>query len=165
VKLTRRGYIKASAAASAVAAAGLGAEAKAANLITEADKTGLSWNKAPCRFCGTGCSVMLGTKEGRIVASHGDVLSPVNRGLNCVKGYFLSKIMYDEDRLTKPLLRKKNGKFDKNGDFEPVSRDEAFDVMAENFKAALKAKGPSAVGMFGSGQWTVLERLCGLQTL
>ncbi len=47
MKLTRRGYIKASAAASAVAAAGLGAEAKAANLITEADKTGLSWNKAP----------------------------------------------------------------------------------------------------------------------
>ena len=29
----------------------------------------------------------------------------VNRGLNCVKGYFLSKIMYGDDRLTTPLLR------------------------------------------------------------
>jgi nitrate reductase NapA len=29
--------------------------------------------------------------------------------------------------------------------------------MAEKWKAALKEKGPSAVGMFGSGQWTVWE--------
>ena len=66
MKLTRRDYIKASAAASAVAAAGLGTEAVATNVITEADKIGLKWDKAACRFCGTGCSVMLGTKDGRI---------------------------------------------------------------------------------------------------
>ncbi len=155
--MTRRDYIKASAAVTAAAAAGLVPAAQAGNVVTQADRIGLKWDKAPCRFCGTGCSVMLGTKEGKIVASHGDVLSPVNRGLNCVKGYFLSKIMYGEDRLTKPLLRKTNGGFDKNGDFVEVSWDEAFDIMAEKFKAALKAKGPSAVGMFGSGQWTVWE--------
>ncbi len=158
MKLTRREYIKASAAATAVAAAGLDAtQAGATNLVTDADKTGLKWDKAACRFCGTGCSVMLGTKKGRVVASHGDVLSPVNRGLNCVKGYFLSKIMYGEDRLTKPLLRKTNGKYDKNGTFEPVSWDEAFSIMADKFKAAIAEKGPTAVGMFGSGQWTVWE--------
>ncbi|NNF80209.1 MAG: nitrate reductase catalytic subunit NapA [Rhizobiales bacterium] len=157
MKLTRRDYIKASAATAAVAAAGLETNAGATNVVTEADKIGLKWDKAACRFCGTGCSVMLGTKDGRIVASHGDVLSPVNRGLNCVKGYFLSKIMYGEDRLTKPMLRKTNGKYDKNGAFEPVSWDEAFSIMAEKFKAAIKEKGPSAVGMFGSGQWTVWE--------
>ncbi|MCG8595797.1 MAG: nitrate reductase catalytic subunit NapA, partial [Kiloniellales bacterium] len=56
-----------------------------------------------------------------------------------------------------PLLRKTDGKYDKDGRFEPVSWDEAFDVMAEKFKAALKAKGPESVGMFGSGQWTVWE--------
>jgi nitrate reductase (cytochrome) len=38
-----------------------------------------------------------------------------------------------------------------------VSWDEAFDVMAAQFRRALKDKGPSAVGMFGSGQWTVWE--------
>ncbi len=157
MKMTRREYIKASAAVAASTAAGLGGQADAANLVTDATKTGLKWDKAPCRFCGTGCSVMLGTKEGRIVASHGDVLSPVNRGLNCVKGYFLSKIMYGKDRLTQPLLRKTDGKYDKNGKFEPVSWDEAFDVMAEKFKTALKEKGPTSVGMFGSGQWTVWE--------
>ena len=36
----------------------------------------------------------------------------------------------------------KNGKYDKNGEFTPVSWDEAFDVMAEKFKAALKEQGP-----------------------
>jgi nitrate reductase NapA len=158
MKITRRDYIKASAAATAAAAAGLpSGDAGAQNIVTEASRIGLKWDKAPCRFCGTGCSVMLATKEGRIVASHGDVKSPVNRGLNCVKGYFLSKIMYGEDRLTRPMLRKTNGKYDKNGTFEPVSWDEAFDIMAEKFKDALKKRGGDGVGMFGSGQWTVWE--------
>lgn len=96
--------------------------------------------KGPCRFCGTGCSVMVATKDNHVVATHGDVLSPVNRGLNCVKGYFLSKIMYGHNRLTQPLLRKKNGVYDKNGDFTPVSWDEAFDVMAENGKPHSRQK-------------------------
>jgi len=36
-------------------------------------------DKAPCRFCGTGCSVMVATKENRVVATHGDIKSEVNR--------------------------------------------------------------------------------------
>ena len=54
-------------------------------------------------------------------------------------------------------MRKKNGVFDKNGEFTPVSWDEAFDVMAAAAKAVLKEKGPTALGMFGSGQWTICE--------
>jgi nitrate reductase NapA len=54
----------------------------------------IKWDKAPCRFCGTGCGVMVGVKEGKVVATHGDMQAEVNRGLNCIKGYFLSKIMY-----------------------------------------------------------------------
>src|SRR6187402_2282302 len=100
---------------------------------------------------------MVGVKEGKVVATHGDTLAEVNRGLNCIKGYFLSKIMYGGDRLTTPLLRKKGGVFDKNGELTPVSWDEAFDVMAARAKATLKEKGPTALGMFGSGQWTVYE--------
>ncbi len=65
--------------------------------------------------------------------------------------------MYGADRLTTPLLRKKNGVYDKEGDFTPVGWDEAFDVMAEKFRAVLKAKGGDGIGMFGSGQWTVWE--------
>jgi len=150
--LSRRDVIKASAVTATLAAAGL----PAANAVAQG-KDGIRWDKGVCRFCGTGCGVLVGTKEGRVVATQGDPDAPVNRGLNCIKGYFLSKIMYGEDRLTKPLLRMKNGKFDKNGDFTPVSWDDAFKIMAEKWKAALKDHGPTAVGMFGSGQWTIWE--------
>lgn len=157
MKLSRRDFMKANAVAAAAAAAGISAPSLAANLITSTDKTAIKWDKAPCRFCGTGCSVLVGTQEGRVVATQGDPDAPVNRGLNCIKGYFLSKIMYGQDRLTQPMLRMKNGQYDKEGEFAPISWDQAFDIMAEKFKATLKEKGPSAVGMFGSGQWTVWE--------
>ena len=152
---TRRDFIKANAVATAVAAAGISSATSATNLITTDNK--LTWAKAPCRFCGTGCSMNVATRDNRVVATHGDINSPVNKGLACVKGYFLSKIMYGEDRLTQPLLRKTNGSYDKNGEFTPVSWDEAFDIMEQKFKAALKEKGPRGIGMFGSGQWTVWE--------
>jgi nitrate reductase NapA len=99
----------------------------------------------------------VGTRDGRIVATQGDPDAPVNRGLNCIKGYFLSKIQYGKDRLTQPLLRMTDGEYDKNGEFTPISWDEAFDIMAEKWKGALEDKGPTSVGMFGSGQWTVWE--------
>src|SRR6218665_2164484 len=155
--MPRRKFDKAQAAGIAAAAAGLPMFTSASNLITEEDRVALDWNKAPCRFCGTGCSVMVATKDNRVVATHGDIKAEVNRGLNCVKGYFLSKIMYGHDRLTQPMLRKTNGKYDKNGDFTPVSWTEAFDIMAEKWKDAFKKRGPNGVAMFGSGQWTIWE--------
>ena len=155
--INRREFIKANAVAAAAAVAGVSVPVNATNLITSSDLTKLKWDKAPCRFCGTGCSVNVGVMDGKVVATHGDINSPVNKGLNCVKGYFLSKIMYGKDRLTTPLLRMKNGKFDKNGEFSPISWEQAFDIMAEKAKTTLKEKGPTAVGMFGSGQWTVQE--------
>ena len=157
MSLSRRDVLKAHAAAVAAAAANISVPAVAQPVAGGVGALEIKWSKAPCRFCGTGCGVMVGVKEGKVVATHGDTLAEVNRGLNCIKGYFLSKIMYGGDRLTTPLLRKKNGVFDKNGEFTPVSWDEAFDVMAARAKQALKEKGPTAIGMFGSGQWTIWE--------
>ncbi|WP_060989841.1 periplasmic nitrate reductase subunit alpha [Photobacterium leiognathi] len=157
MKMTRRAFVKANAAASAAAVAGITLPASATNLIVSSDETKIKWDKAPCRFCGTGCSVLVGTQNGRVVATQGDPKAPVNKGLNCIKGYFLSKIMYGKDRLQTPMLRMKNGQYDKEGEFTSVSWDTAFDVMADKWKAALKKQGPSGVGMFGSGQWTVME--------
>ena len=154
---SRREILKAQAAGVAALAANISLPATAQPVTGGVEALKIQWSKAPCRFCGTGCGVMVGVKEGRVVATHGDVLAEVNRGLNCVKGYFLSKIMYGGDRLTQPLLRKKNGAYAKDGEFTPVSWGEAFDVMAEQAKRVLKEKGPTAVGMFGSGQWTIWE--------
>ncbi|MGI9289716.1 MAG: periplasmic nitrate reductase subunit alpha, partial [Gammaproteobacteria bacterium] len=155
--MNRREFMKANAVAAAAGVAGAATPVAASNVITSENVTQLTWNKAPCRFCGTGCSVNVATLDGKVVATHGDIKSPVNKGINCVKGYFLSKIMYGDDRLKTPLLRMKDGQFDKEGDFTPISWDEAFDIMADKYKAALKSKGPTSIGMFGSGQWTVME--------
>src|SRR4051812_17568538 len=154
-KLDRRQVLKLEAAAMAALAGGMPAIAGAANLVTERSATELNWDKAPCRFCGTGCSVMVATKDNRVVATHGDIKSEVNRGLNCVKGYFLSKIMYGHDRLTRPMLRKTAGKFDKNGEFTPVSWDEAFDIMAEKFKVAVKKRRPGGDGLVRLRPWSI----------
>jgi nitrate reductase NapA len=52
----------------------------------------------------------------------------------------------------------KNGKYDKNGEFTADQLGQAFDIMAEKWKAALKpSHGPEPVAMFGSGQWTIWE--------
>ena len=153
MNLSRRDFMKANAAMAAATAAGLAIPVK----NVEAAETEIKWDKAVCRFCGTGCAVLVGTKDGRVVASQGDPDAEVNRGLNCIKGYFLPKIMYGKDRLTQPMLRMKDGKYDKNGDFTPVSWDVAFKTMAEKFKVAIKELGPNGVGMFSSGQTTIFE--------
>ncbi|WP_373817843.1 nitrate reductase catalytic subunit NapA [Glaesserella sp.] len=153
MKLNRRDFMKANAALAAATAAGIAIPVK--NVY--ADDTGIKWDKAACRYCGTGCSVLVGTKDGKVVATQGDPDAEVNRGLNCIKGYFLSKIMYAADRVTAPMLRMKDGKYDKNGEFTPVSWDQAFTIMSDKIKAIIKNKGPNAVGMFSSGQSTIYE--------
>ena len=155
MELTRRDFIKANAVAAAAGVAGMAVPG--AQVLAQNANDGVRWDKGVCRYCGTGCSVLVGVKDGRVVATQGDPDAPVNKGLNCIKGYFLSKIMYGKDRLTQPLLRKKDGKYDKNGEFVPVSWKEAFDIMEEKAKGALKAKGPKGVCMYGSGQWTIWE--------
>lgn len=166
--IDRRDFIRQTAAATAGAIAGIPLPGNAQTPPMDAGfdtATGLKWSKAPCRFCGTGCGVTVAVKDNRVVATHGDPQAEVNRGLNCVKGYFLSKIMYGEDRLLMPLLRMKDGQYAKDGEFKTVSWEQAFDVMAAQFKRVLKEKGPTAVGMFGSGQWTVWEGYAGLKLM
>jgi nitrate reductase NapA len=157
MQLTRRDAIKAKAAALAALAAHVTLPATAQPVAGGIENLEIKWSKAPCHFCGTGCGVMVGVKAGQVVATHGDTQAEVNRGLNCVKGYFLSKIMHGADRLTTPLLRMRNGEYAKDGEFTEVSWEEAFDVMAAQAKRVLREKGPTAVGMFGSGQWTIWE--------
>ena len=105
----------------------------------------VTWNKAPCRFCGTGCHVMVGVQDDRVVAVTGDRQAEVNKGLLCVKGYHVGMVLYGKDRLTTPLLRK-------NDELVPISWDEAIATIAEKINAA-----PEKFAFYGSGQWTIPE--------
>lgn len=105
----------------------------------------LKWDKAPCRFCGTGCTVQVGVQGDRVVSIAGDPQADVNRGLLCVKGYHVGQVLYGADRLTEPLL--------KRGDRHvPIPWEEALDLIAEKIMAA-----PDRFAMYGSGQWTIGE--------
>ena len=156
MELSRRNFLKTSIAATTAATVGIPLTASQQASAQQADE-GVQWDKGVCRFCGTGCGIMIGTREGRVIATKGDPDAPVNRGLNCIKGYFNGKILYGKDRLTQPLLRMKNGKFDKQGKFTPVTWERAFDEMEIQFKQAYKEKGPAGVSIMGSGQYTIPE--------
>jgi nitrate reductase NapA len=112
---------------------------------------GVAWQKAPCRFCGTGCHVQVGVQNGRVVGIAGDQLAEVNKGLLCVKGYHVALALYGTDRLTRPLLRK-------SGQLVPVSWGEAIDVIARRVMM-----NPAGFAMYGSGQWTIPEGYAALK--
>ncbi len=122
----------------------------------DAPQDDLNWQKAPCRFCGTGCGVMVGCKDGKVMAVRGDEASPVNRGLLCVKGYHLPAMLYGEDRLTHPQLRDGDG-------WKQISWDEALDLIAEKFSSTLEENGPESVAVYGSGQWGVHDGYAALK--
>ena len=156
---SRREFFQSSALLAAAASVGAGSELDscaagsgsglpvpglAGRSLSEAGR-GIKWDKAPCRFCGTGCHVMVGVKNDRVVAIAGDRKAGVNRGLLCVKGYHVGLALYGKDRLTRPLLRQ-------GGKLRPVSWDRALDVMADRVQ-----KDPQGFAFYGSGQWTIPE--------
>ena len=132
MRIDRREFIRATVTAGVASAVG-------ADLLVppeaQAQPPVDRWQKAPCRFCGTGCSVLVGVRRGRVVAVRGDAESAVNRGLLCIKGYSLPKILYGGDRLTTPLLRK-------GGRLVPITWDAALDLAARKIKEAIRAHGP-----------------------
>jgi nitrate reductase NapA len=161
--LTRRDFLKSSIAAATATTAGL---ALPKELLAFVDpETGWRWDKGACRFCGVGCGIQIATEDGKVVAVKGDPDCDVNRGILCVKGYANARILYGEDRLTEPMLRMKNGNFDKQGDFVPVSWERAFDEMERQFKRVYGKLGPTGVGIMGSGQYTIQEGYAAVKLL
>jgi nitrate reductase NapA len=142
----RRTFLKMSAlAAATTAATGHAAPVGIGESLVRRTGDGVTWDKAPCRFCGTGCHVQVGTKGGKVVAIAGDELAEVNKGLLCVKGYHVGLAMYGKDRLTTPMLKR-------GGKHVPISWDEALEVMADRVMLD-----PSGFAFYGSGQWTIPE--------
>ncbi|RMF88917.1 MAG: twin-arginine translocation signal domain-containing protein, partial [Nitrospinota bacterium] len=141
--VSRRDFLKASAAATTLTVVG-------APLEVMADAS-IRYGRAQCRFCGTGCTVLAGVKQGKVVTVKGDVDSPINFGRLCLKGYSLPHIMYGQDRLTKPLLRRAQG------GYTAISWEEALDLIAEKFVESIQQYGPDSVAWYGSGQNTTQE--------
>ena len=113
-------------------------------LMVRSRQTVDSWNKAVCRFCGTGCGVMVGMKDGRVVDVRGDELAH-NKGVICIKGSMLPELTRIQGRLMSPKIRK-------DGRLVEASWDEAMGLVAARFSECINQSGPDSVAFYGSGQ-------------
>ncbi len=103
------------------------------------------WVRSTCGYCGVGCGMYIGVKNGEAVYSKGDPKHPVNMGTLCPKGLSEHRMVRAKSRIASPLLRK-------NGALEPVSWDEAFSHTAERFKRIQAEHGKGAVAVISTGQ-------------
>jgi len=142
MKLTRREVLKTAAASSAVMA--VSGPLSMVNEASASDAEPDKWVKSVCRFCGTGCGVMVGLKDKKVVTVKGDPNNH-NKGFLCLKGALMPPVIYAKERVTKPYIRK-------DGKLVPASWDEAMNLVVSKFKTAIKDHGPTSVGYYGSGQ-------------
>ena len=159
MSISRRNFVKSTAIAMATAAAA-GSIAGMTGCTPKVNEplNGESVTKtlAVCRFCGCGCGVVVETLKGKVISVYGDPENDSNRGLNCVKGYYLSKILYGEDRLTKPLIRDDNSLKGTDEGFREATWNEALDLVASKLRETWKAD-KSRLAFWGSGQQPIVE--------
>jgi len=138
--ISRRQLLKYSAAIAAASAIGLELPLPKNAGAVHVEK----WVKAVCRYCGAGCGVYVGVDKGKVVAVQGDK-DNWNKGFLCIKGYYLPPILYANDRLKSPMLKK-------DGKFVRISWKQAMDLMVEKFADSIKKNGVHSVAFYGSGQ-------------
>ncbi|WP_084357032.1 formate dehydrogenase subunit alpha [Mycolicibacterium wolinskyi] len=112
------------------------------------DRTPVSWTRTTCPYCGVGCEMMVGSRNGQITQVRPAHDAPVNRGHLCVKGRYGFGFNASNDRITTPMLRGESGQW------EPVGWAQAIDAAVTGFRRILDAAGPTAVGMLGSARVT-----------
>lgn len=96
-----------------------------------------------CTFCGVGCGLYFETAGNEIVGTYPSVSHPANQGRICVRGWHVHEVASSTDRLLKPLVRK-------NGSFEEVSWNEAYDTIAARLTQVRDKYGPDAIGFINS---------------
>jgi thiosulfate reductase/polysulfide reductase chain A len=116
-----------------------------------------------CELCFWKCGVLAHVKDGRVTKLKGNPAHPLSRGRLCPRGAGGTGLLYDPDRLKKPLIRRQA----KRGEqvFEEVGWDEALDAVAAGLKRVRDQWGPEAVALFThgyGGKWfSHLCKACG----
>jgi formate dehydrogenase major subunit len=126
MNVSRRGFLKISGAA--LAASGISLKPVSAHAqplkITYAKET-----TTICPYCSVGCSIIVSTRNGKVVNTEGDPDSPINRGSLCTKGGSIYQMAVNKNRLGKPLYRAPFAT-----EWKEVSWEWALDKIAENVK-------------------------------
>lgn len=106
-----------------------------------------------CQFCNSLCRLNVSLKNGRIIAVHGETRDPVQAGGLCVKGEeMMTQLVYNRFRLTRPMRRVGGEKGSPDSRFEPISWEEACDLMARQFLQLRDAGEARAIANKTSGR-------------
>src|SRR6478735_4211650 len=117
---SRRDLLRIMGGVAAANALGLGAWGALELFLPE--RAAASWHKSVCRFCGTGCGIQVGMREGQVVDIRGDELAH-NQGVICVKGSMNRALPNLPGRLTEPKIRR-------GGKLVNATWDEALSLVA-----------------------------------
>ncbi|HIC11803.1 MAG TPA: nitrate reductase [Sulfurimonas sp.] len=113
-------------------------------MISDANKPD-KWVYSTCGYCGVGCGLYIGVKNGKAVYTKGDPKHDVNMGTLCPKGLSEHQMINSSNRVIAPLI-KRDGKLQKS------TWDEAFTTVSDSFKRIQKEHGKGAVAVIGTGQ-------------
>lgn len=101
------------------------------------------WIQTHCsRMDHGGCSILAGVCNGRIVEIKGDRNGFLNQGYCCAKGRRAHEKLYHANRLKTPL-RRTGARGD--GRWEPISWQEALDIICENLSGIRRVYGARSV--------------------
>ena len=140
MQLSRRGFIKITAAglaASSLGAFGFGGEGEAlAAAVRPFKLTAATETRNTCTYCSVACGILIYTLGDRaknavsdVIHIEGDPDHPVNRGTLCPKGSALLDIVHAPTRLKVPKYRAPGA-----SEFKEVSWDFALDRIAKLMK-------------------------------
>jgi cysteine desulfurase NifS len=101
------------------------------------------WHRSICGICPAGCWVEAQVTHGRLTDIRADPSHPL--GMICRRGQHAPAIVHSEHRLARPLRR-----VGPKGthDFEPISWDEAYDVIVERLHSIRAESGPEAAAIY-----------------
>ena len=141
--MTRRGFLRTSAAGAALAAGGVIGfaewQAAQAHADEEAAKAGDAKRVSTlCNGCSNECGLWVNVKDGAIHTLEGNPDNPNSGGRMCGRGHGFAQMTYSADRLTQPMKRMENG------EFEPISWDDAYTEIAEKLTGIIKKNGPQS---------------------
>jgi len=100
-----------------------------------------------CNYCGVGCNLEVATVGGEIISIQAPYDAEVNQGHTCLKGRYAFKFYNHPDRIKSPMVKR-------NGAFEEVSWDEAYDYMASKFQHYRDEFGPDSLAGISSARCT-----------
>ncbi len=102
------------------------------------------WHKSVCRYCGTGCGILVGMNKEGVAEVRGDPEAH-NAGKLCIKGSLLPLLNKAPGRLKFPMIRK-------DGKLVRASWKKAMSLVTSKFRRAIDLYGPNSVAYYGSGQ-------------